>query len=70
MSNIQRHHEHDQDWLTCLDCGATWAIEIWEVKGELQEEAERIDEGDETCDESEHQREIEMHHLRALESEE
>lgn len=69
MSNIQRHHEHGKDWLTCLECGASWSIEIWTVKGVPQEEAEQIDYGDESCDEADHIREIEMHHLREVDEE-
>jgi hypothetical protein len=61
MSNLQRHTEHDQDWIICLDCGASWSVVVCEIDGENHEDVEEIDAGDESCEE--HDTEQSLHRL-------
>jgi hypothetical protein len=38
---LQEDHEHDRDWMTCLDCGAQWAAH--------SSGYEQVTEGDDYC---------------------
>lgn len=65
--NHRRTHrvtEHGQDWLVCLDCGASWSIVETEINGEPGEDLEEISDGDGWC-EDELRRQLTMKGTRA-----
>ena len=48
----RRVTEHGQDWLICLDCGASWSI----VETDDGEDLEGIDYGDGWCEDEQRRR--------------
>lgn len=48
---LERVCEHGQDWLVCHVCGATWSVVECEDAAGTYEDLERIDQGDESCEE-------------------
>lgn len=48
---IQRHWEHDQEWATCIECGAQWSVvEAIDESGRDYEDFEEVSAGDGYCD--------------------
>ena len=44
--NLQQVHEHGQDWITCLTCGAEWSV----VDTNHGEDVEPVSDGDGYCE--------------------
>ena len=44
----QRHWEHGQEWLICIECGAKWSV--IEIDTNRGEEFEQVSDGDGYCE--------------------
>lgn len=48
---IRRFWEHNQEWATCIECGAQWSVVAWEgPNGCAREDFEQVSCGDGFCE--------------------